>query len=44
MQWVNSIGGESYAVGNAVDSLKSVAKNILPKISDGGALSLLKNL
>jgi HAD superfamily hydrolase (TIGR01484 family) len=44
MQWVNSIGGESYAVGNAVESLKLVTKNILPDISDGGALDLLKNL
>ena len=44
MEWVNSVGGESYAVGNAVDSLKAIVKNILPSISDGGALTLLRKL
>lgn len=43
-EWVNSLGGESYAVGNAVDPLKAIAKEILPKISEGGVLTLLKKL
>lgn len=42
--WVNSLGGESYAVGNAVTPLKKLATEVLPDIDNGGVLPLLKKL
>lgn len=44
LKWVNSLGGESYAVGNAVPELKEISKEILPDIAKGGVISLLKKL
>jgi Cof subfamily protein (haloacid dehalogenase superfamily) len=43
-EWGNTVGAETYAVGNAVDDLKQIAQNVTPDINNGGILNLLKTL